>query len=176
MVRFFYFFIFLFLINSCSSYKTNENGLPRVPSQRFSKLEEISSWLSNDSLVFKSKAVFSYSENNKIEHYRLDESLRGGVGVLRFYNNNKVSLFHIDSIHKNEFNPKKGFMGFYGKKKDKLFVELFFHGDAHGGYLSKRELIIYAKDSIVLLDNVYASVYLTAKVPKEVLREWKPDW
>lgn len=183
MVRNSLFIVFFLLLNSCSSFKRNDNGIPRVSKNQFSKLDPVELPFDTQSTIYKLKANF-YQSENEIKYYKLVKPKKNINFFLVFLENGKVATIATEMINKDSLDPKRGQMGFYGQKKGKIFIERFYRGDG-GGYVSHEEMKIYDNDSIVLIEKNrgitsskrtgWASSYTPVKVTKGFL-ELKPDW
>ncbi|MBV7441428.1 hypothetical protein KRX57_08335 [Weeksellaceae bacterium TAE3-ERU29] len=161
--------------------------MPRVSKIRFKNFEPID--LISKDVFYVEKANFQF-ENNRISNYKLSEYSiwnqnnnqfeykKFDFGVtLKFYDNNKFNYLKVyknmNEIIEEDFDPRRGYMGYYGKSRGKFMLQYFVFGDG-GGYMENKEILIY-NDSILLLDGIYGSVYVKKVLPKKYLN-FKPDW
>ncbi len=121
------------------------------------------------------------------DSYRADNSK--GKKYMRFYDNGKFGVFGIGYDNKNyksipnyemsrkDLDPQNSQMGYYYSDNNKIYAKRLI--------MNQCRVEVFENELIVKGDTIIAvnlgsrggkSIYIKRKVPKDYLKNWKPDW
>jgi hypothetical protein len=133
-------------------------------------------------VLYKAVISFQYNTSLKKNSYyeQFDSNPYPYASYLKFYSNGKLGLFVIhrnDTVNltKDNFNPLKAKMGYFGVNNKVIFTKIATMGD--GTLYISNEKGYIKNDTLSLEDkNHHVTLYVKSVVSPELFKNWIPDW